>query len=147
MKIIKKSQLTLIKQSSGFTIIELAVAMVIMGVISAIGISYFSGATADAYIPEAEAVLHSYLIEGLRYDTYKNGFAGVDADPCPLESSPYNVKITTDKWTFDVTTSGAKNITITATGVAANAPELSGKTIKLIYNKDTTPNENIEYNF
>jgi prepilin-type N-terminal cleavage/methylation domain-containing protein len=130
----------------GFSLIEMVVVVVIMAVLAAVAIPIYKNNQIDAYAPEAEAVLYAYTMAAQRYRAY-NGNSFIDMTMNDLKGPPYNVVETTTNWTFSLTVSDADNFTVTATGNAAQVADLSGRTIKIIYNAAATPNETKTYSW
>lgn len=132
----------------GFSLIELFVVAVIVAIMAAIAIPMYKGSLPDAYAPEAESVLSAISTAAQRYRLeHTNSFVGMDANNMqPLIDLGLDLH-TTDKWSFALSNVAADSFTATASGNGTAVSELSGKTITMNYNLDSTPHDQRSYNF
>jgi prepilin-type N-terminal cleavage/methylation domain-containing protein len=78
-----KAQLKrLLKRDGGFTLTELAVAMVVVGILASIAVPSFLGARNNAYDREAQAAVDAALIAASTYYAETGDFTALDTEAC-----------------------------------------------------------------
>ncbi len=96
------------RDERGFTLIELIMVLVILGILLALALPSYLGTRRKAYIAEADQKLQEWATAQWLYYTEHNGFAGT-----AQVSLPSN----TDNWSFSGgNCGGATTCTATATG-------------------------------
>ena len=149
MYLLSKTQCRL-SDSAGFSLIEVMVVAVLIGIIASIAIPMNRDQLVEAYVPEAEAVLASISIAEQRCRLLHGGFNNSNCTLAKFGPAPagagYVDTGSTAKWTFTLSASSPDIFTATASGKTTNS-DLSGKTITLTYNFAATPHESKIYNF
>jgi type IV pilus assembly protein PilA len=118
------SSLVHMRHSKGFTLVELMVVIVIVGILSAIALPNFLSQSDKAKSTEAKTISSAYLKQ--IFAAYQEGGSTADGStdgtgsiPCPS---------TTKYFSYGCTPDGTTLNQITATGLAASG-SLSGKTV------------------
>lgn len=105
-----------IKNEKGFTLIELIMVTIILGVLSAVAIPRYMGTVAnaeeaveDAIISSVLAGLETYAIEQMFENGRKswpdNPFDGLESVPASYDSTNTSNADSDDEWTFNTTNS------------------------------------------
>jgi len=105
-----------IKNEKGFTLIELIMVTIILGVLSAVAIPRYMGTVAnaeeaveDAIISSVLAGLETYAIEQMFENGRKswpdNPFDGLESVPASYDSTNASNADSDDEWTFNTTNS------------------------------------------
>jgi len=105
-----------IKNEKGFTLIELIMVTIILGVLSAVAIPRYMGTVAnaeeaveDAIISSVLAALETYAIEQMFENGRKswpdNPFDGLESVPASYDSTNTSNADSDDEWTFNTTNS------------------------------------------
>ena len=129
----------MIKQSStlrnkrGFTLVELMIVVVIIGILTAVGVPLYLGYVKDAKVASAKAVIGSLVNAEKLYHQKMGTFANVADFTAATNDLNIDVRDATQYWTLAVTNADADKFTVTATGVAGT--DYSDTTVKLDYDR------------
>jgi prepilin-type N-terminal cleavage/methylation domain-containing protein len=126
-----------VKNEKGFTLVELMIVVIIIGILTAVGVPLYMGYVRSAKVASAQAVIGT-IVNAEKLYNQKNGTFVDVADFTPATNAlNIDVRDATQYWTVVVSGSTASKFTITATGVAAT--EYAGLVVKLDY--DAAANE------
>ena len=105
----------------GFTLVELMIVIVIVGILSAVALPNFLSQTSKAKATEAKTLASAALKEAqvAWTETGTDGLAAWATNQCPAD---------TDNFTFTCAGGTPEDVTVTATGTAASG-DLSGETV------------------
>jgi prepilin-type N-terminal cleavage/methylation domain len=135
----KKKSETLLSQK-GFTLVELMIVVIIIGILTAVGVPLYLGYVRDAKAASAEAaigvVFNAEKVYYQRNETFTN-VTSAQFEGLP-EVNPLRVDVrnATQHWTIAVTGSDNNTFTVTATGKAGADFDYSTIVVSLIYKRN-----------
>ena len=120
------------KNRKGFTLIELMVVVVIIGVLAALAIPRFLGSTGKAKKSEAKTVLkHLYQMERMYYQEFDNYVAGASSAALEASSLDWNSPGADARYNYSVVVAG-DNFTAIATELAdADGDGIANETLTM----------------
>jgi prepilin-type N-terminal cleavage/methylation domain-containing protein len=119
-----KTLRNIIRREGGFTLTELAVAMLVVGILSGIAVPSFLGARNNAYDKEAQAAVDSALIAAQTHYAQYGDFSDSQTDTC-VDSTQLDEDIQKQDPTLDILTpaspsTGPRTVSVQA-GVTWNS--------------------------
>ena len=119
-----KTLRNIIRREGGFTLTELAVAMLVVGILSGIAVPSFLGARNNAYDKEAQAAVDSALIAAQTHYAQYGDFSDSQTDTC-VDSTQLDEDIQKQDPTLDILTpaspsTGPRTVSVQA-GVTYNS--------------------------
>ena len=114
------------KGQKGFTLIELMVVVVIIGILAAIAIPLYTGYVKRAKINEAKHGIEAIKTGVIAYVQKNSVWPAACANAAAIKAT-LGAVVDATKWTYATTATGA----ITATGTAAAGSGLTGGTVTL----------------
>ena len=124
----QKKKQNMIQQ--GFTLVELMIVVVIVGILSALALPNFLSQSDKAKITEAQQQNSAYLKQAFAEYQFDGGASIDEAALCPVTTSYW-------AWTCPAVTVGDTTISITATGQAGAGAGLTGSTLASSINTST----------
>ena len=124
----QKKKQNMIQQ--GFTLVELMIVVVIVGILSALALPNFLSQSDKAKITEAQQQNAAYLKQAFAEYQFDGGASIDEAALCPVTTSYW-------AWTCPAVTVGDATISITATGQAGAGAGLTGSTLASSINTST----------
>ena len=114
------------KDEGGFTLIELVIVLVILGILLALALPAYLGTRRKAYLAEADQNLQEMRTQAWTFFLERNTFAGVEDTINPPASS--------GNWEYEWGTCTSTSCQMTATG---RGP-VNGATVTVTLNSDGT---------
>jgi prepilin-type N-terminal cleavage/methylation domain len=123
----------------GFTLVELMIVVIIIGILTAVGVPLYLGYVRDAKAASAEATIGVILNAEKLYYTRNETFTNVSTaefDGLP-EANPLRIDVrdATQYWTFLVDGATTDTFTVTANGKSGTGFDYSKIMVKLVYNR------------
>lgn len=122
------------RNRKGFTLVELMIVVIIIGILTAVGVPLYMGYVRSAKAASAQAIIGT-IVNAEKLYHQKHGTFVDDADfsNAGHAVNPLNVDVrdATQYWTLAVAGSSATAFTITATGVAGT--DYAGMVVSLAY--------------
>ena len=125
------------RNQKGFTLLELLVVVVIVGVLAAAAVPIYLNYVKDSRRAEAKGALGAIVTGESAYYQKNNTYANA------ADTATIRTLLNTDlsdpsaRWTFAITSATTTGFTATATGRAAT--EAAGLSVQLAYTKGGTP--------
>ena len=132
-----KKRKGIFRSQKGFTLVELMIVVIIIGILTAVGVPLYLGYVRDAKAASAEATIGVILNAEKLYYTRLETFTSVsEAEFTGLpEDNPLRIDVrdATQYWTFNVDGNSKDTFTVTAQGNAGT--EYSRIKVTLVYNR------------
>jgi len=110
------------RDERGFTLIELVMVLVILGILLALALPQYLGTRRKAYIAEADQRLQEWATQQWMHFVERNEFAGTGVVPLPAN---------TDNWTFGGGQCAGRTDDCTASAVGTAGGPVAGASIVL----------------
>jgi prepilin-type N-terminal cleavage/methylation domain-containing protein len=124
----------IVRNKKGFTLVELMIVVIIIGILTAVGVPLYMGYVKDAKVASAKAVIGTVVNAEKLYHQKNGGFVdGVDLAAFPNLLN-IDVRDATEFWTIAITGADANGFTVKLTGVATT--EYKDTTVELVYKRD-----------
>jgi type IV pilus assembly protein PilA len=125
------------RSQKGFTLVELMIVVIIIGILTAVGVPLYMGYVRDAKAASAEATIGTLVNAEKIYHQLHSTFVDVADFTVVPNDLNIDVRDATQYWTLTVTGSDAGKFTVTATGKAGT--DYNGIVVTLAY--DMAANE------
>ena len=127
------------QRQKGFTLVELMIVVIILGILTAVGVPLYLGYVRDAKAASAQATIGVILNAEKLYYTRNEEFTNVSTaefDGLP-EDNPLRIDVrdATQYWAFEVTGATTDVFTVTATGKATATDDYSKIIVTLTYDR------------
>jgi len=124
-----------LRSKKGFTLVELMIVVIIIGILTAVGVPLYMGYVKDAKVASAKAVIGTIVNAEKLYYQKNDNFVNVADFSVVPNVLGIDVRDATQYWTITVTNAvaGGGVFTVTATGVVGT--EYNGTIVKLDYNQ------------
>ena len=107
------------RNQKGFTLIELMIVIIIIGILAAVGVPLYMGYIRDAKVASAQATI-SVIANAEKIYNQKNGsFTKADLTTVPNDLN-IDVRDAMQNWTLTITDATGTTFSITAVGVAGS---------------------------
>jgi prepilin-type N-terminal cleavage/methylation domain-containing protein len=128
------------RRQKGFTLVELMIVVILIGILTAVGVPLYLGYVRDAKAASAEATIGVILNAEKLYYTRNEEFTSVTTaqfEGLP-EANPLRIDVrdATQYWTFIVDGATTNTFTVTANGKSGTGFDYSKIIVKLVYNRD-----------
>jgi prepilin-type N-terminal cleavage/methylation domain-containing protein len=124
----------------GFTLVELMIVVIIIGILTAVGVPLYLSYVRDAKAASAEAAIGVILNSEKLYFQRNEIFTNVTAAECEglPEANPLRIDVrdATQYWTIAVTGSDNNTFTVTASGKASGEFDYSKIVVSLVYKRN-----------
>jgi prepilin-type N-terminal cleavage/methylation domain-containing protein len=135
-----KKRNVILRSQKGFTLVELMIVVIIIGILTAVGVPLYLGYVRDAKAASAEATIGVILNAEKLYYTRNETFTNVSTaefDGLP-EANPLRIDVrdATQYWIFEVTGATTDTFTVTAQGKSGDGFDYSKILVKLVYDRD-----------
>jgi prepilin-type N-terminal cleavage/methylation domain-containing protein len=105
------------RNQKGFTLIELMIVIIIIGILAAVGVPLYMGYIRDAKVASAQATIGVIQNSEKIYNQKYGSFKIVDLTTAPNDLN-IDVRDAMQNWTLKITAATDTTFTITAVGVA-----------------------------
>ena len=119
------------RSQKGFTLVELMIVVIIIGILTAIGVVLYMGYVRDSKAASAQATIGTIANAEKVYHQVKNTFVDVADFTVVPNDLNIDVRDATQYWTLSVSGSDAGKFTVTATG--KDGTDYKGIEVKLAY--------------
>ena len=106
------------RSQRGFTLVELMIVVIIIGILTAVGVVLYIGYVRDAKAASAQATIGTIVNAEKVYHQLKSTFVNVADFTVVPNDLNIDVRDATQYWTLTITGSDATKFTATATGKA-----------------------------
>lgn len=120
-----------LQDKKGFTLVELMIVVIIIGILTAVGVPLYMGYVRDAKAASAQAVIGTIVNAEKLYHQKHGTFVNVADFTGATNDLNIDVRDATQYWTIAVTDKTDDNFTVTSTGKAGT--DYDGIVVKLEY--------------